>query len=437
MTVILLTWPTLCHSSLGGQWVRAVREPDADPKEFFQGFPAPARVYMEQVVEEQTRAGRKRADTLARLLEAAEDLGTIRTTLRAVDFAGVEPLNSVQVAVDTYLTTYGQPNDARLVVDFTEQIRDPTATLDARDESLRAQSTDFGNFVADCARRHFRSDLAIVNAGSFRLDDFVPPAITLRILRETFLYDEANALVEVTIPISACEAVLKHGITKRGSGAFLQISCGEGVQVDPRTGAVTVVGDQRDVRVAVSSFLLTSAEDEDGYLAALQQRGHGPDQVSGWLKGLAGKRGVGALPLIAAALRLVRGAEQPHGSVVDAVVQQAAEVRYDPSVRLTSSADVDALVFDTEQLRRPMDVLLKQRQTHYHALEAITEETKERARRITGADFSSEVCDAAGALRETLVRLINDRGVDHVRQILDRVLKDERGFRDSENARTG
>jgi len=42
--------------------------------------------------------------------------------------------------------------------------------MDARDNSLRSRSVDFGNFIADSVKAGMHADLAIINAGSFRIE---------------------------------------------------------------------------------------------------------------------------------------------------------------------------------------------------------------------------------------------------------------------------
>lgn len=139
----------------------------------------------------------------------------------------------------------------------TATIASPAARLDARDDMMRAGSTDFGNFAADAVERATGADLALLNAGAFRLDDRVGPQITLRDLKETFLYDHAQAVIVVELDAGEVRVMAAHAQGKAGQGAFLQVS--RGYETLSARGGL--------LRVALVRHMLV--DDEDGFASLL------------------------------------------------------------------------------------------------------------------------------------------------------------------------
>jgi 2',3'-cyclic-nucleotide 2'-phosphodiesterase (5'-nucleotidase family) len=143
-----------------------------------------------------------------------------------------------------------------VLIDFSGHLP-PGERLNGQDDALRARSTDFGNFAADAVEVATGADIAMLNAGAFRLDDMVGPSITRRDLQETFLYDHERAVVVVELTTDEVLAMCAHAQQKSGQGAFLQVSQGfEGISA--RTGSL---------RVALVRHMI--ADDEDGYQSLL------------------------------------------------------------------------------------------------------------------------------------------------------------------------
>ena len=125
--------------------------------------------------------------------------------------------------------------------------------LDGRESKVRSHSTDFGNFIADAVKVATGADLALVNSGSLRVDDFVGLDISNRTLRETILFDRPGAIAIVMLTPQDLDAFCEHSTASAGEGAFLQMS--ESVEaIRGRTG---------QVKVAITRFLLENSE--DGY----------------------------------------------------------------------------------------------------------------------------------------------------------------------------
>lgn len=111
------------------------------------------------------------------------------------------------------------------------------APIDARDGVSRSGESPIGNLVTDAMRWGTKADVALLNAGTLRLDDVIPAGpVTSYTTESLFLFaDDART---VTFPLTGARlrALLEHGVESSGSGAFLQVS---GVQFtyDPAAAA--------------------------------------------------------------------------------------------------------------------------------------------------------------------------------------------------------
>jgi 2',3'-cyclic-nucleotide 2'-phosphodiesterase (5'-nucleotidase family) len=185
----------------------------------------------------------------------------------------IKPAPAAQRATARWLAQLAAglgPHGGRLVADFTRA----AAKLDATDAALRARSTDFGNFVADALKAAAGVDLALVNAGSFRIDDFVAPRVTLRDLEEVFLFDGPDALTVVELTRNEIGDFFAHALKTVGGGGFLQVS-------DRQDGDWAA---RPTARVVITKYLL--AGQGDGYPALLaRSRNVGPDRVFDCLGG--------------------------------------------------------------------------------------------------------------------------------------------------------
>lgn len=177
----------------------------------------------------------------------------ISYTLRYGDHA--DAAKEDQAYVDAAVTKVGENDDTVVVHDF----RQYTKKLEARDGRIRRRETDLGVFVAECVRLEANADVAIINSGTFRCDSELEPELTVRDLRETFLYDSPTAIMVLEVDSKVVGALIEHGLQpdKAGTGAYPQIADNRG----DKTGKV---------RLAIPSFLLTR-RNNDGYDTVLQK----------------------------------------------------------------------------------------------------------------------------------------------------------------------
>ena len=168
------------------------------------------------------------------------------------------PDSDVQKAVDLW-EQKGKRRDASASAGILRDLSRDTATLDARDDSLRSGSTDFGNFIVDCIRRSTRADVALMNAGAFRADMSISPIITQASLEEVFLYDDPKAVITLPVAGTELDAILKHSDRESGNGRVLQ-----------RTGnAASHLSHAGPITLAIVAFLLCDESDFDGYARVL------------------------------------------------------------------------------------------------------------------------------------------------------------------------
>jgi 5'-nucleotidase len=100
-----------------------------------------------------------------------------------------------------------------------------TEPIDARDGVSRTRESPIGDLVTDAMRWGTKADVALLNAGTLRLDDVIPAGpLSNYTLESLFLFaDDART---VTFPLTGARlrALLEHGVESEGSGAFLQVS---------------------------------------------------------------------------------------------------------------------------------------------------------------------------------------------------------------------
>lgn len=149
--------------------------------------------------------------------------------------------------------------------------------IDAVDSTSRGGESRFGNMVADAYRLGTKADVALINSGAMRFDDWLGPGpITAHELESIFLFADETRVVTFPLTGARLREVLEHGVSPRrlGSGAYPQVS-GVRFRFDARlpSGRRIVgplrrddgreIGDAEVVQVAFPSF--PSCRGGDGY----------------------------------------------------------------------------------------------------------------------------------------------------------------------------
>lgn len=123
-----------------------------------------------------------------------------------------------------------------------------TVTIDARDAPSRHRESVLGDLVTDAMRAGTGSDVALINAGTLRLDDVIPPGpVTNYQLESIFLFADETRVVTFALTGAGLRALLEHSVADAviGTGGFLQVS-GVTFTYDPsRASGMRVVGELR------------------------------------------------------------------------------------------------------------------------------------------------------------------------------------------------
>lgn len=147
--------------------------------------------------------------------------------------------------------------------------------LEGVEPAVRGRETAMGNLLADAAREQMQTGIAVINGGSIRINDNIPPGpITKYDMEGIFYY--TNDLVAFRATGQQLLDMLRNSVLRAdaGDGRFLQVS-GMSFRYHPRDGAfvvdasdVTVGGKPLDVNatytVAVLDYMYLRGT-EDGY----------------------------------------------------------------------------------------------------------------------------------------------------------------------------
>jgi 5'-nucleotidase len=147
----------------------------------------------------------------------------------------------------------------------------PSTSVSRRGESV------LGDLVTDAMRVGTGADIALLNAGTLRLDDAIQPGpITNHQLESIFPFPDQTRIVTFPLTGARLRRLLEHGLSARvlGTGGFLQVS-GLSFTFDPaRPSGSRVVGEVRrgDGKVLAPTDTITAAfgvypacEGGDGY----------------------------------------------------------------------------------------------------------------------------------------------------------------------------
>jgi 5'-nucleotidase len=168
--------------------------------------------------------------------------------------------------------------------------------IDPATSLSRRRGSTVGNLVSDAIRAGTGADVALLNSGTLRLDEVIPPGpITNHDLEAIFPFADQTRVVTVSLTGALLRRVLEHSVSARvlGTGGFLQVS-GLSFTFDPaRPSGSRLVGNiQREgggaiapgdtIRAAFGVY--TACQGGDGYripeaAAACAQRASAPRAV--------------------------------------------------------------------------------------------------------------------------------------------------------------
>ncbi len=140
-----------------------------------------------------------------------------------------------------------------------EKLYEAKVPLDGREHSIRYRPTNLGQMAAD-AFLHASTkaaDCAIINSGSFRLDDQLSGAVYAIDIFRSLPY--GGYMVEVNMKGTLLLQVLQAGERAKGNGAYLQRSSNVEYDQDRDEWFVNdeLLDEQKNYTVCMSDFLLT------------------------------------------------------------------------------------------------------------------------------------------------------------------------------------
>jgi 5'-nucleotidase len=152
-----------------------------------------------------------------------------------------------------------------------------TFALDGRDATNRARESPLGDVVTDAIRLGTGADVAIMNSGTMRIDDVIPPGpLTNYQLESIFLFPDETKILVFPISGSRLREILERGVSADavGRGAYLQVSglkyswdpsraSGSRIVGDIVTSTGKVIGPNDTVRLAFNVY--PACEGGDGY----------------------------------------------------------------------------------------------------------------------------------------------------------------------------
>ncbi len=192
--------------------------------------------------------------------------------------SGLVPINAAlppDTAVARVVAEWNDSLKKRLgparVVGNTTQPIDPSTSLSRRRESM------VGDLVSDAMRSGTGADVALLNSGTLRLDNVIPPGpISNHQLEAIFPFADQTRVITFPLTGAGLRRLLEHGVSSEvlGTGGFLQVSglsftfdptkpSGRRLVGDLRRASGRPLGPQDSVRVALGVY--SACEGGDGY----------------------------------------------------------------------------------------------------------------------------------------------------------------------------
>jgi len=149
--------------------------------------------------------------------------------------------------------------------------------IDARDEIGRQQESVLGDLVTDAMRAGTGAAVAVLNAGTLRLDDVIRPGpLSNYQLESIFLFADETRVLTVPLSGARLREILEHGVAEGslGKGGFLQVSglsfsfnpagpSGQRLVGDVRRTGGAAISPRDTVQVAIPVY--PACEGGDGY----------------------------------------------------------------------------------------------------------------------------------------------------------------------------
>jgi 5'-nucleotidase len=168
--------------------------------------------------------------------------GTLHTApLRVVLDSTVAKDPEVDARVQEWMARLNEKLGGNDTIGLTENL------LEGVEPAVRGRETALGNLLTDASREQMGTDIAVLNGGSIRINDNIPPGPIAKYDMEGIFY-YTNALVAVQVTGQQLLDMLRNAVSRvdAGDGRFLQVS-GMRFTYHPRDGKFIV--DPTDVEV--------------------------------------------------------------------------------------------------------------------------------------------------------------------------------------------
>jgi 5'-nucleotidase len=218
-----------------------------------------------------------KADANARSVQFVTVWGTKGQWRQATALLPMHPGITPDSAVDWVVRNWADSLKRRLGPE--RRLGELTVPLDARDASQRNQESALGDLVTDAMRAGTGADVALLNAGTIRLDDVMRPGpFTNHDLESVFLFADETRVVKAPLTGARLRELLERSVSDGviGKGGFLQVS-GVAFSYDPKkpsgnrltgalrrtTGSSGVIAPNDRLSVALSGYV--ACDGGDGY----------------------------------------------------------------------------------------------------------------------------------------------------------------------------
>jgi 5'-nucleotidase / UDP-sugar diphosphatase len=216
-----------------------------------------------------------KADANARTAQFATLWGGKGNWRQAVGLVRIDAALPADTAVDAVVSRWSDSLRRRLGP--VKTVGTAAVTIDPSNAASRRQESVLGDLVTDAMRTGTAADVALLNAGTLRLDNAIQPGpITNHQLETIFPFADQTRVVTFSATGAVLRRILEHGLSEKvlGTGGFLQVS-GVSFTYDPaRSSGQRLIGDLKrsdgkslasgdSIRIAVDVY--PACNGGDGY----------------------------------------------------------------------------------------------------------------------------------------------------------------------------
>jgi 5'-nucleotidase / UDP-sugar diphosphatase len=134
----------------------------------------------------------------------------------------INPSNMQEKAISKYLKNYAQ----QLGTEKNKYLATTLIALDAQTQTVRSQESNFANILADALKKHYQTDMAIINGGAIRSDKIyaTQSSLTTKDILKALPFTNKAVVVEISGKLLL--EILEHGVAQveKFKGRFPQVA---------------------------------------------------------------------------------------------------------------------------------------------------------------------------------------------------------------------